>query len=202
MIASILEAPQQVRVSAPALPQKSAGRELINGITLESIIDISVTKRGVLYIRYGTRTGRGCSFVSWQKFTKALEEIQQRRWSEKIGVPVDSCMIKHILFGENHRAERLMKFHITLNNTQTHSVKSPVTQVAPFLVRWNNQFLISAEEARDSIGMTPIVEHRPIAHDIWKKAQQELNNHIEKAGNQVKNSPSTLTGMTGACKKL
>lgn len=185
MIASILEAPHQVRISSPVLPSKSAGRELINGVNLQIILDINVTKRGVLYIRYGTSRGRGCSFVSWQKFRQALEDIQQRRWSEKIGMVVDHCSINHILFGENDRAERLIKFHLTLNNTQTHSVKSPVIQVAPFLVRWNNQFLISAEEARDSIGMTSTVEHRPIARDIWKKAQQELNNHIKKAGNQM-----------------
>lgn len=185
MLASILEAPQQVQISSPALPHKSAGRELINGIAIQSILDINVTKRGTVYIRYGTSKGRGCSFVSWKKFTKALEDIQQRRWAEKIGVPVDSCSINHILFGENDRAERLIKFHLIINNTQAHSVKAPVREVAPFLTRWNNQFLISAEEARDSIGMTPTVEHKPIAHDIWKKAQQELNNHIEKTGNQM-----------------
>lgn len=180
MIASVIEAPQKVRISSPALPHKSAGRELINGIAIQSILDINVTKRGTVYIRYGTSKGRGCSFVSWKKFTKALEDIQQRRWAEKIGVPVDSCSINHILFGESDRAERLIKFHLIINNTQTHSVKAPVKEVAPFLTRWNNQFLISAEEARDSIGMTPTVEHKPIAHDIWKKAQQELNNHIHE----------------------
>lgn len=187
MLASIIEAPQQVRISTSALPQKAEDKnypELIKGVTLDKILDINVTKKGVLYIRYATKKGRGCSFVSFPKFRRCLEEIQMRRWPDRTGVPVDSISIAHIMFGENERAERMIKFWMTINGTQNHSVKSPVSQVAPFVAIWNNQFLISAEEAKASI-TPPAAEHKPVPYDAWGAAQKELNQHIKQQGDAV-----------------
>ena len=112
---ALLEAAQQVTISAPALPRKADGSypELIKGVRVERIVDISVTKKGVLFIRYATETGRGCSFVSWVKFRQALEEIQKPRWEEKLKAKIDFVAIGHILFGENNDKERCIKLSRT-----------------------------------------------------------------------------------------
>lgn len=76
MITSLLSAPKRVRVSTPALPPKSKTQAFVN-VEIKRIIDFGITKRGVIYMRYGTVWGRGCSFISFSKLLKALKQLSQ-----------------------------------------------------------------------------------------------------------------------------
>lgn len=181
MIASILEAPQQVRVSAPALPKKSNNKnypELIKDVTLESIREIKFTKRNTLYIKYGTATGRGCSFVSLSKLFKAFADIQRQRrgWT---------LTVYSLIINGNGS---ILTFGITALEASGQQVISqthvPTSRLSPHLVEWNNSRLISAEEAKASI-IPPAAEHKPVSYDAWGAAQKELGQHIKQQGDAV-----------------
>lgn len=97
MITSLLEAPKQVRVSAPALSPKGKSSNALVNFQVSRIIGFGITKRGVVYMRYGTTTGRGCSFISFEKLLKALLELSGGSASRpKADVVAYLCQIPQI----------------------------------------------------------------------------------------------------------